>query len=155
MSHPVQEGAILVVEDEALLAMEIEAELDELGLSQVFLAADLACGRTYLRSRSFSLAVLDVNVGPELVFPLAAEVVATGIPILFSTARSADEFPSEWKHYPVLRKPWGRSALEHALARLGYKPGMSPTLSQHATAQAESIEIWPAASSLGRRFQFT
>ena len=128
MDDGVGRGTVLVVEDEYLLAIEIEANLRELGFNPVFLASSLDEGRNYLRSHSLRLAVLDVNVGSELVFPLATDVAVMGIPIIFSTAWPAHEFPIEWAHYPILQKPWLTATLKRVLdARGGGVDALSPS----------------------------
>ena len=121
MSGIAGEG-VLVVEDEYLIAIATEAQLEELGFDPILLAPSLVSARRYLDSQPICLAILDVNVGSERVFPLAAELAGAGIPLIFSTAWMKQEFPPEWASYPILTKPWGRPALEQAVKLVGREP---------------------------------
>lgn len=109
------DAGVLVVEDDAMLAFDIEGKLADLGFAPIYLAHDIHSGREYLNSKTLCLAVLDVNLGSDLVYPLAAEIVARQIPIVFSTALTASEMPLEWTTYPILTKPWGLLAFQKAL----------------------------------------
>jgi DNA-binding response OmpR family regulator len=110
---------VLVVEDDSLIAMNVAAILWELGFSDIHLAHDLASGSALLLSRAPGLGILDVNVGGHLVFPLARELRARQIPIVFSSGRSASELPPEWALHPILPKPLDLGALTATLGALG------------------------------------
>ena len=110
---------VLVVEDDVLVAMDLEAILWELGFSGIHLAHDLGTGRALLLSRAPGLGILDVNIGGHLVFPLATEMRARQIPIVFSTGRPVSELPPEWARHPILRKPLDPGALTATLGAMG------------------------------------
>ena len=101
------------------MAMDLEAILWELGFSGIHLAHDLGTGNALLLSRAPGLGILDVNIGGHLVFPLAMEMRARQIPIVFSTGRPASELPPEWARHPILRKPLDAGALTATLGALG------------------------------------
>jgi len=96
---------ILVVEDEYLIADYLQDLLAEFGYEDVHIAGNLDQGYELLRTIAPDFAILDVNVGDRLVFPLATEIAACGIPLVFSTARSLDEFPPEWRNRELIPKP--------------------------------------------------
>lgn len=75
-----------------------------------------------MSTRRLELAVLDVNVGPHLVFPLASEIRSQNVPFLFSTGQSLHEIPAEWVAYPVGPKPVTTATLAVAIASLGILP---------------------------------
>jgi len=110
----------LVVEDDFVVAMDVQDLLSELGFRDVYLAHDLRMGRALLLSKAPALGLLDVNIGRHPVFPLAAELRARRIPIIFSTGLAPTEFPSEWATHPIMPKPPNKRALIATLAGLGF-----------------------------------
>lgn len=115
-------AAVLVVEDEGLVALLLEETLADLGFREIYVAPNLAAARALLVTNRISFAILDVNLGQELVFPLAAELHGTRIPFLFSTGGDPDAVPRELAAYPLITKPTDRRRLVHALALLGFAP---------------------------------
>lgn len=97
---------ILVVEDEYLLAMDLEERLAEAGAIVVGPAPRVTAALALIeQTASLDGAVLDVNLGGELVFPVADELMAKGIPFLLATGYSGDEIPERYALIPRLTKP--------------------------------------------------
>ena len=98
---------ILVVEDEAMIAMLVEemvgpaAKMDE----ALRLASDA----------SLDAAILDVNVGGAVVYPVADLLRARGVPIIFATGYGAGELPSRFRKDAALSKPFSYEELAEAL----------------------------------------
>ena len=121
---------MLVVEDEALLALELETGLRELGCEVVGPARNLAEAQRLAEAEPrLAAAVLDVNLGGgELVFPVADALAARGVPYLLATGYGSAG-PLEGRDagaVAVLRKPYQRAALAAALAprpARGTQPG--------------------------------
>jgi DNA-binding response OmpR family regulator len=109
---------ILVVEDEPLLAMELEAALAEIGCAAIGPAGSLAEATRLLAAEPHlpDAAVLDVNLGGTDVFPLVRQLRTQGVPILFATGYG--ELPPEEADMPLLRKPLARGELQAALIAL-------------------------------------
>ena len=77
---------ILIVEDELLVAMELEAILEDLGHRPVGIAPDLAAAQDYFET-PLDLALVDLNLRDGLTGPEIAErLSARGVPVLFITA---------------------------------------------------------------------
>jgi DNA-binding response OmpR family regulator len=112
---------VLVVEDDPLIALDLKAQLCGLGFSDVHLANNLTAGSTLVRSKTFGLGILDVNIGRRLVFPLAAELRVRRIPIVFCTGYLLSAFPPEWATHPIVQKPLTRKVLVAALSALGFR----------------------------------
>ena len=106
---------VLVVEDETLISFLIEDMLRELGCAEVWHAAAVKQALTLLGERRPDVAVLDVNLGHELVYPLATWLEAEGIPFVFATGYGRKGVAELWGKRPVVQKPFGREALEAAL----------------------------------------
>lgn len=108
---------ILLVEDEALIAMTAEDALVEAGAS-VSLAMRLPLALTLATGGQFDLAILDVNLGSGTSFPAAEVLARRGIPFLFATGYGAAGLSSEFEGRPVLQKPYAPEELVAAAACL-------------------------------------
>lgn len=109
---------VLVVEDEFFLASEIEETLAQAGARVIGPVADLAGAFDIVRDVDFDLAVLDINLGGEMVYPLADALTALNVPFLFSTSYSGPEIPIEYRHLPRVEKPYSARALIGGVASL-------------------------------------
>ena len=78
--------AILVVEDDFFIREQLLEELRTLGFDDIRTAVDLRSGNEALDKGGIALAILDVNLGNDLVFPLADRIAHRRIPIIFCTA---------------------------------------------------------------------
>jgi PAS domain S-box-containing protein len=108
---------IMVVEDEALVAMALSELLNEMGYSVMGPFSRISEAIIALRNGRIDAAVLDVNLGGELVYPLADILVADGVPFIFVTGYSGEEIERRFSNIPVLQKPIERDALIEILGR--------------------------------------
>jgi CheY-like chemotaxis protein len=114
---------VLVVEDEFLVAMDIESMLEQLGCQVVASVPRLLKALDVASSLDFDLAVLDINIAGEVVYPLAFRLAHRGTPFLFTTGYSTSSLPSELSDRPLVRKPITLANLKKsvALARTGMR----------------------------------
>lgn len=98
---------VLVVEDDFIVASDIQTSLEEQGARVLGPAANLAEAQELLAKECPDVAVLDVNLGGEYVFPLAEELLAKHVPFVFATAYADEErlFPDQARAAPRLPKP--------------------------------------------------
>ena len=92
---------VFVVEDEALVAINLEDMLADLGCAGVVTAM-----RIVENGLAADVAILDVNLAGQPVFPVAERLVARGTPIVFATGYGRSGLPEEWQSRPVLQKPY-------------------------------------------------
>lgn len=111
-------GRLLVVEDEALIAMAIARDLSQLGWDIVGPAATVEEARRLLVGQLPDAAVLDVNLGGELVYPLAEWLRAQGVPFVFCSGYEHLETHSAYDHWPRVRKPVDIQLLDSELLRV-------------------------------------
>lgn len=98
---------MFVVEDEALVALHLEDMLADLGCRIVGPAMRLDRAFAMVeRGVTADVAVLDVNVAGEQVFPLAELLAEKGVPFLFATGYGRSGLPEEWHSRPILQKPY-------------------------------------------------
>jgi CheY-like chemotaxis protein len=125
MTAPLTGVRLLLVEDEAMVAMMIEEMLTELGCVVVEVAGTLARGLSLAQSgaETLDVAVLDINLGGDKVYPVAEMLAAGGVPFVFSTGYGLAGIAPAFACIPALAKPFRPEALEAALmAALGRKP---------------------------------
>lgn len=109
---------VFVAEDEFLVALLLEEELRSLGFSIVGPFASLAAATEASRRERFDVAVLDVNLAGEMVYPLAAELEARKVPVLFVTGYGSANLPERFRTFARLAKPYEREALAREIKRL-------------------------------------
>ena len=107
---------VLVVEDESLVALDIETMLEEMGCTVVASVPRLVKALDLVSRLDLDLAVLDINLAGEVVYPLAFRLADRGIPFLFSTGYSTADLPPELRDRPILRKPVMLASLKRAVA---------------------------------------
>jgi len=108
---------IMVVEDEALVAMALRESLDEMGFSVIGPYSRISEAMIALRNNHIDAAVLDVNLGGELIYPLADVLAADRVPFVFITGYGAEEIEPRYAHVPILQKPIEAGALKTVLLR--------------------------------------
>ncbi|HEY0106523.1 MAG TPA: response regulator [Rhizomicrobium sp.] len=107
---------MLVVEDEAIISLLIEDMLLELGAGGVRIAASLRAALSALDEALPDLAVLDVNVGGERIYPVAERLEAAGIGFVFATGYGRSGLEPRWAEKTVVQKPFDSGVLRAALA---------------------------------------
>lgn len=108
---------VLLLEDEALVAMLEEAMLEDLGCEVVGPAMRVAQAVELVRSGvPMDVAVLDMNVHGAHAFPAAEALRERGVPFVFASGYGQVGTPDAWRDVPVLQKPFSRDQLAEALA---------------------------------------
>jgi DNA-binding response OmpR family regulator len=108
---------VLMVEDEVFIAMVLEDLLSDAGYV-VHGVTSLAEGLRVSKAEGFDAAILDVNLGRELVFPLAHQLRDQGVPFVFASGYGKEEIPTEFHHYETLLKPYDTKTMLGAVATL-------------------------------------
>jgi DNA-binding response OmpR family regulator len=98
---------LLLVEDNFLIAEDVRDTLARNGCDVVGPAPRVAKALELVRDNAaLDGAVLDVNLGSELCFPIAAALAARGVPFLFLTGYDSESMiPAEFRAATVLAKP--------------------------------------------------
>ena len=115
-SGPLHERSVLVVEDQLLIALDLETLLLEEGVSAVQLCGTVEDALRSIRLDRPDIAILDVNLGDATSFPVAAELQRLGIPFIFATGYGNEvEFPLELRSTPLVAKPYCMETIREAL----------------------------------------
>jgi CheY-like chemotaxis protein len=109
---------VLLVEDEAIIAILMEDLLDELGCEVVATAGQLDDAIDAARTGQFDLAFLDVNLRGVPVYPVAEVLRARAIPFAFVTGYGSTGGDAAHPDAPILQKPFQSRDLADILRRL-------------------------------------
>jgi DNA-binding response OmpR family regulator len=117
---PALRGArVLVIEDDALLLMELEAILNEAGAEVVGVCRTVADGVAAAQQDGITAAVLDVRIGRDTIAPVARQLARRGTPFMFYTGQlGSDAAIAEWPNRTVVAKPAPAHTIVAAVADL-------------------------------------
>jgi len=106
---------ILIVEDEAAISLLLEDMLLDFGCEVVGPAGRLAAALDLAASETFDLAILDVNVAGESIYPVAEVLEQRNVPFVFSTGYGSAGIKDVYRDRPVVQKPFAQSDLRQRL----------------------------------------
>lgn len=117
---PMSGMTVLVVEDDFIVAYDMQMMLEEQGARVLGPASSLVEAQALLAKERPTVAVLDVNLNGEFVFPLAEDLRAKDVPFLFATAYADEDrlFPEAARSVTRLAKPVLPNVLIAQLMRL-------------------------------------
>jgi len=85
--------------------MELAWAVEDAGYWVIGPERSVEAAITTLGRFKVDLAVLDIGLGGETVFPVTHRLGATGIPFIFLTGFTSAALPSEYLGRPLLQKP--------------------------------------------------
>lgn len=97
---------VLVVEDEAMVALMLEDVLVELGYAIVGPVAKLERALETARREKLDAAILDVNLNGAEAYGIAEVLAARDIPFAFVTGYGKRGLREPWRDRPVVQKPF-------------------------------------------------
>lgn len=106
---------VLVVEDEALVAMLVEDMLSDFGCTVLGPAGSIRQAIEAIERDAPQAAVLDVNLGGEPVYAVADALMARGTPFVLATGYGEMGVAEGYRAAPVLQKPFEQAELEQRL----------------------------------------
>ena len=102
---------VLVVEDEPLVAMDIEEKLLEAGCEVLGPAGTVDAAHRLIADASVDAALVDANLAGHRVDDLVAELTRRGIPFAFATGYGRNSLPGGSPEAPFLAKPFSPEQL--------------------------------------------
>ena len=114
---PLRGVRVLLVEDEAIIAMTAEDMLEELGCVTAAIAATLSEALEAADGEAFDVAVLDINLNGRESLPVAARLRELGRPFVFTTGYGVAGSDGEFSDVPLVTKPYQIADLEAAIRR--------------------------------------
>ena len=109
---------VLVVEDEYLIRMLLEDMLADLGYAIAEAVGTIAEARQVAATGAFDVAILDVNVDGEEIYPVADILAQRGLPFVFVTGYGEGSLLAKYRSRPALQKPFQSEQLKDLLASL-------------------------------------
>lgn len=119
--QPLRERRILAVEDEYYLAMDLERDLTTAGATVLGPVPSVEKALALIASEPrIDAAVLDINLGGDMSFPVADVLVARGIPFVITTGYVDGDLTKRYPYIALCEKPIEWTKLSAALvAALG------------------------------------
>ena len=112
---------LLVVEDEALVAMLVEDELTEAGATVLGTAATVEDALHRIEAAcadgGLDACLLDMNLGGRSALPVADRLAQRNVPFIFMTGYGDDLGEGSHAGVPTVRKPFDPEHLVHVLRR--------------------------------------
>jgi DNA-binding response OmpR family regulator len=112
------EAKVLIVEDEPIVAFEIENILQEAGFEIVGCVGSLNKALATLKDTDCDIAVLDANLRGDSAAPMAMALRERGRPFLFVSGFERANLPAAFLDEPLLSKPFEPGELIAAVTRL-------------------------------------
>jgi DNA-binding response OmpR family regulator len=110
---------ILVVEDDALIAMELSERLADLGYEVIGPAHSIAEAEQLIAATKPDAALLDANLAGASSVPLGMTLNGMGVPVAFCTGYDRiKDLPAALNNAPLLTKPVPDAELVNALKGL-------------------------------------
>jgi CheY-like chemotaxis protein len=107
---------VLLVEDNAIVALNAEELLLEIGAKDVVVAKTVAEAQARCDEQEFDFALLDLNLGQETSISVATRLHDAKVPFAFASGLDdRGQLPAMLSQYPILRKPYLLSDLERTV----------------------------------------
>ncbi|TPK85345.1 response regulator [Mesorhizobium sp. B2-4-12] len=134
---------ILVLEDEFLIAMEVEQLCRDHGANEVVVARDLTEVDGRKIALQFDVAIVDLMLGGASTLEFAAGLRETGVPFVFASGYSdAHEIQVSFPEVRLVSKPYSGQDLVEAVA-LAYGRG-SPGVETDTAASGSRFNVQPS-----------
>jgi DNA-binding response OmpR family regulator len=102
---------VLVIEDEVVLAMELESELRRVGFSVLGPIYKVHDALRCIAEQPPDIAILDVNLHEEKSVAVAEALLAARVPFVTLTGYSEQEVRAIYRGSPIMTKPYDMDAL--------------------------------------------
>ncbi|CAN7608610.1 response regulator [Phenylobacterium sp. LjRoot164] len=109
---------VLVVEDEYMLASELQRAMEDAGavvlgpVARVEAALGLLAAEPHVDG-----AIVDLNLGGEMAYPVVEALIDRGIPLVLATGYDAQALPTRFAHLIRCEKPVELAKVARALGR--------------------------------------
>ena len=124
---------ILVMEDDYIVALDLCAHLESLGITVIGPAGKIKAGLDLAQNtQAVHGALLDVNLAGQTVFEVADVLIERSIPIPFITAYDTSMLPAKYRHIPRIDKPMDPAEVARAVANMcaHYAPSVLEQLAE-------------------------
>lgn len=110
---------MLVAEDSAVIAMDIEYSLEDLGVAQVTVASNLDAALRAVHAGDIDAALVDVFLDREDGLVVAGLLAVDGVPFALMTGLGdTDGLAARFPGVPILSKPFSSEDLAAVVGKL-------------------------------------
>lgn len=109
---------VLILEDEVLVAMELETQLQRAGFSVVGPFVRVPDALLAITYQPPDLAILDIHLVGETSVPVAEVLLAARVPFITLTGYSEEQVPLPYRNSPIISKPYDIGCVLKALEDL-------------------------------------
>lgn len=109
---------LLIVEDEYFIASDLKRVLEARGATIVGPVGRVADALALIERAPIDAAMLDVNLGSAMCFPIAERLQSRGVPFLFLTGYDGWTLPEGLRDVPLMVKPFDSAAVVAAVRDL-------------------------------------
>ena len=103
---------ILIAEDEAMIALDLESVLQDLGCEIIGPVADVEDLVQQLEAHHPDGALLDINLRGKQVFAVLPRLIQQGVPVIITSGYDdVTLIPQDFRELPRLSKPFNQTAL--------------------------------------------
>ena len=116
---PPEDTTVLIVEDNAIIALDVEDILRQLGIATVLVESQVASALRRIEAEAISLAIIDIKIGESTGFPVAERLKTLGIPFVFASGYGADTIlPVVFHGTTIIAKPFSEEGMATVLELL-------------------------------------
>lgn len=112
------EKTVLIVEDDGIVAMDIEEELVSRGWHTIGAVGSLDSALRLVDKQIPALAVLDINLRGKTSYDLASKLRGKGVSVVFLSGNSATEVPDDLKSCAFVPKPVNYDLLQDTMYKI-------------------------------------
>ena len=128
---------ILIVEDELLIAMELEDVVRDLGCTPVGPAQTTAAALAMLANDEIDVAILDIGIEEDVSFSIADELARSGKSWIFTSGYNPDVLRGRYADVPLVQKPFStRDILAAVKQMLGAQASRNAAGPEHQPPRA-------------------
>jgi two-component SAPR family response regulator len=105
----------MIVDDEMIIALDLEAMLEDLGHTVVETVSRVDRGMELAKTSDIDMAILDINVRGQPSFPIAQILRDRSVPFIFSSGYGEGGLIDGFRDELVLTKPYDTEGLRRIL----------------------------------------
>lgn len=117
---------ILVVEDEFIIAMQIQSLLEDEGAQVIGPYHTLSEALEHAEVEDITAASLDLNLGRNTAEPVASVLEQRHVPFVFYSVATGDPALADWQHVRIVQKPAAPALIEAVAALVQQRVAEAP-----------------------------
>jgi DNA-binding LytR/AlgR family response regulator len=107
---------VLIVEDEPMAALDLEAAIREIIAAEIIVVASVLGARRAMAA-PLDFVFLDIEVTDGKTFEIALELRRNQVPFVFVSGSRSEDLPPDLRTAPFIPKPFDRHQIERILHR--------------------------------------